>query len=95
MSSLSLSGSESLLRIAVAVPVKVATFPIGSPTGVDAGAEEAADGEGETCACAAVRQAKMKNADASSDVTLAPDRPASEPLDERIMPPAFVGLARD
>ncbi len=49
MSSLSLSGSEFLLRITVAVPVSVATLPIGSAAGACAGAfavDEGVAGEG-------------------------------------------------
>ena len=45
MSSWSLSGSESLLRMTVAVPVSVATLPIGSSAG--ACVAEAGGGAGE------------------------------------------------
>jgi hypothetical protein len=45
MSSWSFSGSESLLRMTVAVPVSVATLPIGSSEAADAG--EAGEGVGE------------------------------------------------
>jgi hypothetical protein len=78
-----------LLRITVAVPVSAATFPTGSPAGGEAAAEEGVAGEGGACACASARQPKTKTAKVSSLTTLAPDRLASEPLDERIMPPAF------
>src|ERR1019366_3915491 len=44
MSSCSFSGVEALLRMTVAVPVSVATLPIGSSAGADMG--ELAAGEG-------------------------------------------------
>src|SRR5271169_3474718 len=47
MSSLSLSGSESLLRMAVAVPVSVATLPIGSLAGACGDAVGVEEGAGE------------------------------------------------
>src|SRR5260370_23299566 len=51
MSSCSFSAIEFLLRIAVAMPVRVATFPIGAPVAAGASAGEAAApggvGEGE------------------------------------------------
>src|SRR4051812_14317577 len=55
MSSLSLSAVEALLRVTVALPVTVATFPIGSSAagcaavGADAGA---LCGAGAGCTCA-------------------------------------------
>jgi len=54
MSSWSFSGSESLLRMTVAVPVSVATLPIGSSEAGDA--DEAGEGVGEGEGDAAVAQ---------------------------------------
>src|SRR3954451_4370120 len=62
MSSLTLSGVVLSLRITLALPVTVATLPIGSSgasaaaasgvAGSGAGAAGVADGEGSVCACA-------------------------------------------
>src|SRR5215475_450970 len=46
MSSFSFSAIESLLRMTVAVPVMVATLPIGSPAGAAAGAGGGVPGVG-------------------------------------------------
>src|ERR1700687_471508 len=73
MSSCSLSGIEFLLRTTVALPISVATFPIGSSAAACAG-EGAVVGAGAGCVCASLVASDVAPTESGTGPTSVEDR---------------------